>query len=78
MPASFEAASAGQALRQVDHPPPGALVIADPVESFLKTRAPGEALPPLVTSAHTLAIRAIEGTFKDDTKSPASRQRLRK
>ncbi|KAI9063711.1 hypothetical protein FKP32DRAFT_1548313, partial [Trametes sanguinea] len=68
MPSAFALAAADHTLRQVDTPPPGSLVIADPAESFLKTCAPGESLPPLVTSAHSLAIRAIEGVFKDDTK----------
>ncbi|KAI8976667.1 hypothetical protein BD414DRAFT_422986 [Trametes punicea] len=56
--------------RLVETPPPGALVIGDPVDNFLKTCGPGEALPPLVTSVDSLAIRAIEGTFQDSRQEP--------
>ncbi|KAI8995266.1 hypothetical protein BD414DRAFT_373498, partial [Trametes punicea] len=59
-----------ESLHQVGTLPPGALVIADPVESFLKTCGPGESLPPLVTSVDSLAIRAIEGTFQDSRQEP--------
>lgn len=68
MPTAFCQAAAAQPLQQVEMPPPGSLVIADPADSFLKTCAPGEQLPPLATAADSLAIRAIEGTFKDDVR----------
>ncbi|KAI0363444.1 hypothetical protein BV20DRAFT_1031326 [Pilatotrama ljubarskyi] len=70
MPEAFAQAAQVESLRQVETPPPGALVIADPVDSFLKTCGPGEALPPLVTSVDSLAIRAIEGTFQDSCQEP--------
>ncbi|KAI0364243.1 hypothetical protein BV20DRAFT_1108166, partial [Pilatotrama ljubarskyi] len=70
MPESFVQASSSETLRQVETPPPGVLVIGDPVDNFLKTCGPGEALPPLVTSVDSLAIRAIEGTFQDSRQEP--------
>ncbi|KAI0369084.1 hypothetical protein BV20DRAFT_947013, partial [Pilatotrama ljubarskyi] len=59
-----------ETLRQVETLPPGALVIANPVDSYLKTCGPGASLPPLVTSVDSLAIRAIEGTFQDSRQEP--------
>ncbi|KAI8978831.1 hypothetical protein BD414DRAFT_421592 [Trametes punicea] len=70
MPEAFAQAAQAESLRQVETPPPGALVIGDPVDNFLKTCGPGEALPPLVTSVDSLAIRAIEGTFQDSRQEP--------
>ncbi|KAI0633139.1 hypothetical protein C8Q77DRAFT_1058885 [Trametes polyzona] len=50
-------------------PPPGSLVIGDPADGFLKTCPHGhESLPPLATAVNSSAIRAIEGTFKDNTR----------
>ncbi|KAI0633705.1 hypothetical protein C8Q77DRAFT_1033001, partial [Trametes polyzona] len=69
MPASFCQATNDQSLSQVDNPPPGSLVIADPADSFLKTCSDDhESLPPLATAADSSAIRAIEGTFKSNTR----------
>ncbi|RPD73174.1 hypothetical protein L226DRAFT_465986 [Lentinus tigrinus ALCF2SS1-7] len=55
MPVSF--AQASQA------PPPGAIVVQDPYEVYLRTLPPGEDPVPLRVSLESAAVRAIEGVF---------------
>ncbi|KAJ8462363.1 hypothetical protein ONZ51_g10947 [Trametes cubensis] len=69
MPDTFFAASAASDIRQTDVPPPGAIVIQDPVELYLRTQSEDKPRPLLCTSAEGLAIRTIEGTFQAGLKA---------
>ncbi len=64
MPASYSLAVVDDSLVQTDHPPPGSLVIDDPLDCLLKA---GQVPPPLKTSTSSLSIRAIEGTFQNQS-----------
>ncbi|RPD67520.1 hypothetical protein L227DRAFT_491842 [Lentinus tigrinus ALCF2SS1-6] len=55
MPVSFAQASRA--------PPPGAIVVQDPYEVYLRTLPPGEDPVPLRVSLESAAVRAIEGVF---------------
>ncbi|OSC96520.1 hypothetical protein PYCCODRAFT_1355960, partial [Trametes coccinea BRFM310] len=69
MPAAFQRAVEDAELRQTNDPPPGAIVIQDPVEQYLRTHPTEDPKPLLRTSADSLAIRAIEGTFQGGLKA---------
>ncbi|KAL1944873.1 hypothetical protein VTO73DRAFT_2493 [Trametes versicolor] len=64
MPTSFSQAVADAQLQQSDALPPGAFVIADPLDCLLKT---GQELPLLKASTHSLPVRTIEGMFQRGT-----------
>ncbi|KAI0634430.1 hypothetical protein C8Q77DRAFT_1039538, partial [Trametes polyzona] len=63
MPEAYSQAACQDGLQQLDSPPPGEIVIGDPLDCLLKT---GQAPPLLKVSTESLAIRAIEGTFPHD------------
>ncbi|KAI0328792.1 hypothetical protein GY45DRAFT_1221059, partial [Cubamyces sp. BRFM 1775] len=69
MPEAFQLATQDADLQQTDAPPPGAIVIQDPVEQYLRTHSDEDPKPFLRTSADSLAIRAIEGTFQGGLKA---------
>ncbi|OSD01859.1 hypothetical protein PYCCODRAFT_1368306 [Trametes coccinea BRFM310] len=69
MPAASQNAVEDADLQQTTTPPPGAIVIQDPVEQYLRAHPDERPKPLLRTSADSLAIRAIEGTFQGGLKS---------
>lgn len=49
-------------------PPPGAIVMKDPYEQYLRELPPGEDPVPIRVSLESAAIRAIEGVFLNRTR----------
>ncbi|KAH9847520.1 hypothetical protein C2E23DRAFT_889915 [Lenzites betulinus] len=68
MPDTYETAVHQFALHQTSTPPPGAIVIQDPVENYLRTQPHCDHRPLLKVSVESLAIRAIEGSFPQNTR----------
>lgn len=52
---------------QQDVPPPGAIVVEDPVDQLLRSLPPGAHTPSFHASLESSSIRAIDGLFQHDT-----------
>ncbi|KAI0739852.1 hypothetical protein C8Q80DRAFT_1111704 [Daedaleopsis nitida] len=57
---------------QPSTPPAGCLVIQDPAEQYMKTLAPGETMPLLLTAPTSAAIRSVKGTFPGAVDAPCT------